>query len=168
MKAVIGPSVPLQQGAMRKPYKRDCFWNSSWQILAIEPNFPIQKRNYRISFLRASVSVGVCFQRGISEHRASLRYFLATDTWITYLSLQFAERPWRSVVPKVRDVRFAKCNEITYQLLCQRLWGEKIWLWVSAVGEWLAQVMSRGCTCWLLANSGSASDWFLLIAGYLL
>lgn len=153
------------QGATRKPYTRDCFWNSSWHILAIEPYFPIRKRNDGVSFLRASVSVGVWFRRGINAHRNSFHCFFHNwrlNCMSLHLSLQSG--PDAQSFPKLGLFRFAKRNEIIHQLLCQRLRGEKIWLWVSAAGEWLDQAIgSWGYTRWLLANSdclanGSASD----------
>lgn len=70
----------------------DRFWNYSWQILAIEPYFPIQKKNHRVSFMWARACLWVCvFQEyKLTLHQCALPFHIS-DTWIVYFSFQFLE-----------------------------------------------------------------------------
>ena len=149
------PAGPLQQGSVRKPSKHDCFQSSSRQILALEPCFPIQEKNYRISFMWARTWLWVCAFKGykLTPHWLG-QLFHISDIKMVYLSCQFSGQLWHSVIPKFRELSFAKYDEIIYQFLYQR---QKVWVQVPALGELLASVRS----CWWLIG---AHSWPLVAA----
>jgi hypothetical protein len=138
MKELSPPICHLQQGSMRKPGKRGCFWNSSLVDFGNKTYFPIQKKKTsQISFMWV-----VCVSKGYKLALNKLGLLFHIWTWITYFSLQFSGQLCFSVVPKFRE--FAKYYEIiefiSYSIKGFRVrkanLASQLWHW-SGLGWWL-------------------------------